>query len=93
VSLPVALATAGFYVVYQQVENYLLVPKIIGKAVEVPAMLTVVAVLLGGVLLGVVGAIVAIPLAAAVVILIREVIFPRLDQTRTTHCVERGGGG
>jgi predicted PurR-regulated permease PerM len=81
VSLPVALATAGFYIVYQQAENYLLVPKIIGKAVEVPAVLTVVAVLLGGVLLGVVGAIVAIPLAAAVVILAREVIFPRLDQT------------
>jgi len=80
VSLPVALATAGFYVVYQQAENYLLVPKIIGKAVAVPAVLTVVAVLLGGVLLGVVGAIVAIPLAAAAVILTREVIFPRLDQ-------------
>jgi len=46
----------------------------------VPAVLTVVAVLLGGVLLGVVGAIVAIPLAAAAVILTREVIFPRLDQ-------------
>jgi len=79
VSLPVGLATAGFFVVYRVVEDYVLVPRIIGRAVEVPALLTVVALLLGGVLLGVVGAVVAIPVAAAVLLIVREVIVPRLD--------------
>ncbi|MGB9280555.1 MAG: AI-2E family transporter [Pseudonocardiaceae bacterium] len=79
VSLPVCLATVGFFVVYRLVEDYLLVPKIIGRAVEVPALVTVVAVLVGGALLGIVGALVAIPVAAALLLLTREVLFPRLD--------------
>jgi predicted PurR-regulated permease PerM len=79
VSLPVGLATAGFFVVYRFIEDYVLVPRIIGRAVKVPALLTVVALLLGGVLLGVVGAIVAIPVAAAVLLVVREVLVPRLD--------------
>jgi predicted PurR-regulated permease PerM len=79
VSLPVGLATAGFFVVYRVVEDYVLVPRIIGRAVKVPALLTVVALLLGGVLLGIIGAVVAIPVAAAVLLVVREVIVPRLD--------------
>jgi predicted PurR-regulated permease PerM len=81
VSLPVGLATAGFFVVYRVVEDYLLVPRIIGHAVQMPALLTVVALLLGGVLLGIVGAIVAIPVAAALLLVVREVLVPRLDAT------------
>jgi predicted PurR-regulated permease PerM len=81
VSLPVCLATIGFFVVYRLAEDYLLVPKIIGRAVEVPALVTVVAVLLGGALLGIVGALVAIPAAAALLLLIRELLLPRLDHT------------
>jgi predicted PurR-regulated permease PerM len=80
VSLPVALATAGFFVVYQTAENYLLVPRIIGRAMKVPDLVTVVAALLGGVLLGVVGALVAIPVAAALLLILKEVTFPRLDR-------------
>lgn len=79
VSLPVGLATAGFFVVYRVIEDYVLVPRIVGRAVEVPALLTVVALLLGGVLLGIVGAVVAIPVAAAVLLVVREVLVPRLD--------------
>ncbi|WP_346056116.1 MULTISPECIES: AI-2E family transporter [Amycolatopsis] len=80
VSVPACLATVGFALVYRFAEDYLLVPKIIGRVVRVPALVTVVAVLLGGVLLGVVGALVAIPLAAAALLLLREVTFPRLDR-------------
>lgn len=80
VSLPVCLATAGFFVVYRLVEDYLLVPRIIGRAVKVPALVTVVAVLLGGALLGIVGALVAIPAAAALLLLGQEILFPRLDR-------------
>jgi predicted PurR-regulated permease PerM len=81
VSLPVCLATIGFFVVYRLAEDYLLVPRIIGRAVKIPALVTVVAVLVGGALLGIVGALVAIPAAAALLLLTQEVLFPRLDHT------------
>jgi predicted PurR-regulated permease PerM len=81
VSLPVCLATVGYFLAYRLVEDYLLVPRIIGRVVKVPALVTVVAVLLGGALLGIVGALVAIPAAAALLLLAREVLFPRLDHT------------
>ncbi|MFC4947518.1 AI-2E family transporter [Pseudonocardia sp. GCM10023141] len=81
VSLPVGIATAGFFIAYRLVEDYLLTPKIIGGVVKVPALVTVVAVLLGAALLGVIGALVAIPLAAAAMLIIREVMVPRLDQS------------
>jgi predicted PurR-regulated permease PerM len=81
VSLPVGIATAGYYVVYRLAEDYLIMPKIMGRVVEVPALITVVAVLIGGALLGLVGALVAIPAAAAVLLIFREVMAPRLDAT------------
>jgi predicted PurR-regulated permease PerM len=79
VSLPVCIATTVFFVVFRLAEDYLLVPKIIGRAVKVPALTTVVAVLIGGSLLGMVGALVAIPIAAALQLLAEEILFPRLD--------------
>jgi predicted PurR-regulated permease PerM len=84
VSLPTCLLTVGFFVVYRFFEDYVLVPKLIGRAVEVPALVTVVAVLIGAALLGVVGALVAIPVAAAVVLIANEIWFPRLDEGQPT---------
>jgi predicted PurR-regulated permease PerM len=81
VSLPICIATIAFFIAYRFGEDYLLVPRIIGKAVEVPAMVTVVATLIGGALLGILGALVAIPIAAAILLLLREVALPRLDRT------------
>jgi predicted PurR-regulated permease PerM len=80
VSVPVALATLLFYTVFRFAEDYLLVPKIIGRAVDVPAVATLLAVLVGGALLGIVGALVAIPVAAAVQLIARELLFPTLDK-------------
>ena len=79
VSLPVCLATIAFFVGFRLGEDYLLVPKIIGRAVKVPALTTVLAVLIGGALLGIIGALVAIPIAAALQLLTQEILFPRLD--------------
>ena len=76
----VQLTSMLVFVVYRVVEDYLLVPRIIGRAVEIPALVTVIALLLGGVLLGLIGALVAIPVAAAVLLIIREVLIPRLDR-------------
>ncbi|HWC84341.1 MAG TPA: AI-2E family transporter [Pseudonocardiaceae bacterium] len=80
VSVPVALATVGYIVAYRLAEDYLLVPRIIGRTVRVPAITTVVSVLIGGSLLGVVGALVAIPVAAVIGMIMQEVLFPRLDR-------------
>jgi predicted PurR-regulated permease PerM len=80
VSLPVCIGTIAFFVVFRLLEDYLLVPRIIGRAVKVPALITVVAVLIGGALLGIVGALVAIPIAAALQLLTEEVLYPRLDE-------------
>jgi predicted PurR-regulated permease PerM len=79
VSLPVALATLGFYVFYRLAEDYLLVPRVMGHTVRVPATVSLVAVLVGGVLMGIIGALVAIPIAAVVRLLLEEVVFRRLD--------------
>jgi predicted PurR-regulated permease PerM len=81
VSVPIALATLTFYVVYRLAEDYIIVPKVIGRTVQVSATVTILAVLIGGAVLGFVGALIAIPVAAAIGILLREVAFPRLDRS------------
>jgi len=63
--LGTALVFVGFFVVYQQIENHLLVPLVYGRTVELSAGAVLVAVALGGELAGVVGAILAIPIAGA----------------------------
>ena len=80
VSAPVALATAGFYIFYRFLEDYVLFPKIIGRVVDIPSVVTVVAVVLGGVIFGIIGALVAIPVAAATLLIVQEIVLPRLDQ-------------
>ncbi|MEV0466991.1 AI-2E family transporter [Nocardia tengchongensis] len=80
VSVPVTVATIVFFVVLRLVEDYALVPRIIGRTVQVPAVVTVVSVLLGGALLGVVGALLAIPVAAALLLIFRETVLPSLDE-------------
>jgi predicted PurR-regulated permease PerM len=81
VSLPVALATLAFYIVYRLAEDYFIVPRIMGRTVQVPAIVSLIAVLIGGVLLGIVGALVAIPVAAAVRLLLNEIVIRRLDKS------------
>ena len=66
-----------FYVVYQQVENYLIYPKVMQRSVNVPGSVIVIAAIVGAGLLGVVGALLAIPTAAAILLLVREVVLPR----------------
>lgn len=75
-----AAVFAAIYFVYLQVEAYLVSPKVMARAVAVPAAVAVIAVIAGGTLLGVLGALMAIPTAAAVMILVREVFIPRQDR-------------
>ncbi len=80
VSLPTAIATGVFYVLYRFMEDYLLTPRIMGRTVDVPGLVTVVATILGAAVLGVIGALVAIPLAAGVKLLLHELAVPRLEE-------------
>jgi predicted PurR-regulated permease PerM len=81
VSLPVAIATLGFYIAYRLAEDYFVVPRVMGKAVQVPGAVSVIAVLVGGALMGIIGALVAIPAAAALRLFLQEVVFHRLDDS------------
>jgi predicted PurR-regulated permease PerM len=76
----IGVACVIFYVVYQQVENYVIYPRVMSKSVDVPGAVTVIAALVGAALFGVVGALLAIPTAASILMLVREVWVRRQDQ-------------
>ncbi len=78
-SLGLALASGVFFTVYQQLENYLIYPRVMNRAVDVHPAAAVVAALIGGTLLGFAGALLAIPMAAAIQLVLAEVVFPRQD--------------
>lgn len=75
----IGLACLVFYVVYQQLENYVLYPRVMSRAVDIPGSVTVIAALIGAGLLGVVGALLAIPTAAAILMLTKEIVIRRQD--------------
>jgi predicted PurR-regulated permease PerM len=75
-SVTTALICVGFFIVYQQVENYLIYPNVMRRSVKVSDVAAVVAALLGAALFGVIGALVAIPMVAAIQLIGREVIIP-----------------
>lgn len=81
VSPTLALIVVVYYVVYMQIEAYVVSPRVMNRAVSVPGAVVVVAALAGGTLLGVLGALVAIPVAASVILILRQIIMPRM-QTR-----------
>ena len=74
-----AVVCAVFYTVYQQVENYVVAPRIMRRSLNLDPMITIISALIGGTLFGVVGALVAIPMGAAAVIIFHEVVVPRQD--------------
>jgi predicted PurR-regulated permease PerM len=77
VSTPAALGMLVIQLIYQQVENYVVYPIVYRRAVELSAFTTIVSVLIAGSLLGVVGAILAVPFAAVIKIVLREAGAPR----------------
>jgi len=76
----IGVACVIFYIVYQQVENYVIYPRVMSKSVDVPGAVTVIAALVGAALFGIVGALMAIPTAAALLMLTREVFVRRQDE-------------
>lgn len=75
-----ALISIAYYLVYMQIEAYVLSPRIMSKAVAVPGALVVIAAVAGGALGGILGALVAIPVAASIIIIVQKVTFPAQDR-------------
>lgn len=65
------------YVIYVQIENYLVTPRIMKKTMSVPGAVTIIAALIGSSLLGLVGGLLAVPVAAAIILILDEVVIPR----------------
>jgi predicted PurR-regulated permease PerM len=90
--LAAALIMLAVVLVYQQVENNLLTPKIQGKAVNLSAFFIIVAVTLFGSLLGVLGALTAVPLAATIQIFVQELTKARRAEVAATKAALQPGG-
>jgi predicted PurR-regulated permease PerM len=72
-----AIIVLAAMLVYMQVEAYILTPRVMSKAVQVPGSIVLIAALAGGTLAGLPGALVAIPVAAGILLIIKEVVVPR----------------
>ncbi|HEU5270359.1 MAG TPA: AI-2E family transporter [Jatrophihabitans sp.] len=80
VGLPTAIATLLFYIGYRMTEDYLIQPRVMKFSVELPGVITVPSVILGGAILGIPGALFAVPIAIVVRTLMREIVFPAVDR-------------
>ena len=92
VSLPAAVIMLVIVLVYQQVENYLLQPTILGRAADVSGFMVIASVMVFGTLLGVVGAIIAVPIVASIQIVVRELTAKRraeMAELRATAAAAR----
>lgn len=74
-----ALLALVLYTLYVQIENYVITPRIMKRSLSIPGLVTIVAALLGTSLLGLVGGLLAVPIAAAVLLIMDEVVFPKTD--------------
>lgn len=79
-SLSTAIAAAIYYFIYMQLEAYFISPRIMQRAVSVPGAVVVIAALAGASLLGLLGALIAIPVAASLLIIYRQVIIPQQNE-------------
>lgn len=78
--LTAAIALAS-YVIYVQFENYILTPRIMKRALSIPGLVTIISALIGTSLLGLVGGILAVPIAAAVLLILDEVVYPKANKS------------
>lgn len=85
-----ALIAAIYYLAYMQIEAYVLSPRIMSRAVSVPGAIVVIAAVGGGALGGILGALVAIPVTASIIIIVQKVLFPVQDRKLTPPDAEVG---
>ncbi len=75
----IGIVTIIYFLIYQQFDAYVLYPNILKRTVKVPGALVILSAIIGGTLLGIIGAVIAIPTTAALLLLYREVVQPQLD--------------
>ncbi|TDW31249.1 AI-2E family transporter [Cryobacterium psychrophilum] len=75
-----AFVAAIYYLIYMQIEAYALSPNIMKRAVSIPGAVVVIAALAGGNLLGILGALIAIPVAASAILIVKQVVIPRQNE-------------
>lgn len=78
-SLVIGLVAFVAYVVYVQIENYVVTPRIMKRTLSVPGAVTIIAALIGSSLLGLVGGLLAVPVAASIILILDEVVIPRAN--------------
>lgn len=80
-SVTIGIIAFVAYVAYIQVENYFIAPRIMRRSLSIPGLVTIIAALLGATLLGLVGALLAVPMAASALLILDEVVFPRAEKS------------
>jgi predicted PurR-regulated permease PerM len=78
-SLTIGIIAFVAYVVYVQIENYVVTPRIMKRTLSVPGAVTIIAALIGSSLLGLVGGLLAVPVAASIILILDEVVIPRAN--------------
>ncbi|HEY1488619.1 MAG TPA: AI-2E family transporter, partial [Micromonosporaceae bacterium] len=78
---PRAVIVLLFFIAYQQFENYLIAPRVLRNTVNLSSVGVLLAALIGGAVLGLVGAIMAIPIVAAVRVVMSPALAPPTDAT------------
>lgn len=73
------LIFAGVYFAYMQVEAYVFTPRVMTKAVDIPGSLVLIGAIVGGTLLGLLGALVAVPVTASLLMIVQDVFLPKQD--------------
>ena len=91
--LPIGIATACFYIAYRFLEDYLLNPRVMKHTVKVTPGLTIIATLIGGSLLGIIGASIAIPIAATIHLLLARGRLPPTEPAVSERQSTRMHGG
>lgn len=74
-----ALIFAIAYLIYIQIESYVVSPRVMNRAVSIPAALVLIGAMVGGALMGIIGVLVALPVMASLLLIIREVVVPKQD--------------
>lgn len=69
------------YVLYVQIENYLVTPRIMKRTMSVPGAVTIISALIGSSLLGLIGGLLAVPVAASIILIMDEVVIPRANNS------------
>lgn len=74
------IACLVFFIIYQQVENWFIAPRVLKRSVDVSDLAVILSALIGAVLLGALGALIAIPVVAGIQLTMRKIAMPHLDR-------------